>query len=389
MSTFFFSKKYYKPVIAVVVIVMILGFGAWFWGKFFPAQVDSWSPEKQNDLSKSYVPDSGWNGDNFQTTLDFPGGQNICISIATKKPLANAVSQTVKITQAQRAALYPVAGNYNDFLELMTPAKVEEEIRQDKPFFIGHLINNITREGKDLFFLGENEKFLIPTKSIFTANFPTQEIPGYAASVSDLPYANVLVRLPEGILVSDGKGVFVTSQGTLFLVRSPEVFESLGYKWEDVKNMDEDEKNFNPYLGANLIDFDAANPNGTILKNSSGIFLVWGEKLYQITADKQAQYFPAQPVVETTQKNLTANCQAQANSHVITCCASSTVDPRLSPPANYPFMNTLQWNLAGVAAKAQVTQINWQAKMAVNQENTLKRLGSFKNYVLYGLGIVK
>jgi len=384
----YLSKKYYKPVSAIIALIIILGVGWWFWGKFFPAQVDQWSPEVSKDFAKSYVPDSGWSGDNFQTTVDFPGAQNICISIETKKPLASGIEKTINLAQSQRAALYPVAGSFNDFLDLMTPDKVEEDIRQEKPFFLGHLIGNVAREGKDLFFLGTNEKFLIPTKSIFTAHFPTQEIPALSSNASDLPYANVLIRLPEGILVSDGKGVFVTSQGTLFLIRSPEVFEALGYKWEDVKNMDEDVKNFNPYLGANLLDFDAANPNGTILKNPAGLFAVWGEKLYQITAAEQSQYFPAQPVVETAQKNLSATCQGTANSSVITCCTNQ-VDPRLNPPSSNPFLNTLQWNLGGVISKNEIVRVDWKSKMALDQANTLKRLGSLKNFVLYGLGILK
>jgi hypothetical protein len=316
--------------------------------------------------------------------------QNICLSIATKQPLEKAVEQTIKLEQSQRAALYPVAGTFSDFLKLMTPANVEEDILQGKPFFIGHLIGNVARESKDLFFLGANEKFLIPTKSIFTAHFPTQEIPAQSptTSSSNLSYANVLIRLPEGILVSDGQGVFVTAQGTLFLIRSPEVFEALGYHWQDVKNMDEDEKNFNPYLGANLLDFDAANPNGTILKNDAGLFVVWNEQLYQITADEQAQYFPAQPLVETTKKEVTAACLGQKGTNAVTCCVNQ-IDPRLNPPLSNPFLNTLQWNLAGVIAKDEVAQIDWKSGMAINQANTLKRLGSLKNFFLYGLGILK
>jgi len=376
-------------VIAIFLAVIVAG-GAvyWFFGKFYPAQVDLWSPEAAKDFAKSYVPDSGWNGDNFQTTLDFPGTQNVCISIETKKPLSQNVDKTIDLTQSQRAALYPLAGTLNDFLDLWTPAKVEENIRQEKPFFLGHLIGNVAREGKDLFFLGANEKFLIPTKSIFTAHFPTREIPALSPDASSLPYANVLIKLPEGILVSDGKGVFVTSQGTLFLVRSPEVFESLGYHWQDVKNMDEDEKNFNPYFANNLLDFDAANPNGTVLKKNDGLFVVWNEKLYQITADEQARYFPDRPIVETAQKTRVAGCQGQQGSTGIVCC-SNRVDPRLNPPLTNPFLNTLQWNFSGMIAKDEVAQVAWKSEMAIDNANTLRRLASLKNFVLYGLGILK
>jgi|GEM_PF-2521156 len=392
-----FLKKYRLACLIIFFLIIIAGF-SWFFNKFFPAQTGEWSEKDKNNFEESVIPNSGWltssapqdsgKFDAFWISLDFPGKQNTCLNIYSKTKILNNSNWKIPITQAPRAYFYPVSGTLFDFFSEMSPAKAEENIRQGKPYYLGHLINNVSREGKNIFFLGENEKFLIPTKAIFSKHFPLNEIPVAKNDGSSLPYANVLINLPEGILLSDGKGVFIMSQGKLFLVRSPEVFESMGYKWEDIKQMDNYEKSFNSYLSGNLIDFDFAHPNGTILKKNTDYFLVWNEKLYQLTSEERQKYFPEQPVMEIAKKDLQADCLTHSESYVITCCVRK-VDSRLNPPNYNPFLNTMMWNTNQVIKKGDTTKITWQSRIVINEENGFRRLNSLKNFILYGLGIVK
>lgn len=379
----------------VIIIAVLAAASYWFLNKFYPAQVGEWSSDDKKIFDENYVPASGWfaspsGGERsfFWTSLDFPGKQKVCLDVYSKSKFSQNTNLGISLVQAPKAYLYPKAGTLSDLFPQMTPAQAEERIRQEKPYFIGHLQNSIEREGKDIFFLGENEKFLIPTKGIFTKHFPAKELPALSENISPLPYANVLVSLPEGTLLSDGKGVFVMSQGQLFLIRSPEVFEAMGYKWEGVGQMDNYEKSFNPYLSGNLIDFGSANPNGTILKNNQDLFLVWEEKLYSLTPDELSQYFSNQPIVEVAEKNLSGNCQTSEGSDKVTCCVAN-VDTRLNPPNYNPFLNTVSWDLNKIVKQNDVEKIDWQAKINLDKDNTLRRLGSLKNFILYGLGILK
>jgi len=374
--------------VTALITVLILGIaGYWFLDKFFPTEVGEWSKKTENNFSESGIPTSGWSNGFFWTSLDFPGQQKVCLDIYIIKNGASGKSNfKISIAQAQRAYFYPTAGKITDLFSQMSPVQVEEKIRQGKPYLLANLTDNITREGKDLFFLGQNEKFLIPTKSIFSKHFPAKVIPEPTGSVSPLPYANIIINLPEGILLSDGKGVFVMSQGRLFLIRSPEVFESLGYEWENIKQMDNYEKSSIPYLSGNLINFSSAHPNGTILKDNENLFMVWDEKLYKLTREEQLEYFPEQPVAETSKKDLQAECLV--NGEKTTCCVSG-IDTRQNPPNFNPFLNTINWDLNQIAEKNNVEKIDLQSKITINKENTLKRLVSFKNYIVYTLGIVK
>ena len=381
-----FKKHWIIYTSFLFIVAAMLSY--WAFNKFYPAQTGEWSRNDAENFDESYIPNSDWTNNSFWVSLDFPGKQNVCLDIYAEDNNPTNSQMEIPVTQAPRAYFYPEAGTLADFFSQMTPAQVEEKIKQGKPYFIGHLADNIAREGKDIFFVGENEKFLVPTKAIFSKHFPMKELPAPVDDPSALPFANVLVNLPEGILLSDGQGVFVVSQGKLFLIRSPEVFEAMGYKWEEVKQMDNYEKSFNSYLSGNLIDFDSANPNGTILKDAKGLFLVWGEKLYSLTPEEQAEYFPEQPIVEIDKKDLRADCSSDGNSKRISCCIDNA-DTRLNPPSYSPFLNTIEWDMSKFVKKDSVEKIDWQSKIAVNKESTLRRLGSLKNFILYGLGIVK
>ncbi|MFH1182969.1 MAG: hypothetical protein V1690_01765 [Candidatus Moraniibacteriota bacterium] len=378
-------KKNWLLIFSGIVLILV-GF-LWFYTKFFPAQTGEWVSNKPDNFSEEKIPDFGFRGSQFWMSVDYPGKLDVCLNIDLKSTNSNNQLPPVSVVQSPRAASYPLAGNLNSLFQEQSPAAVAENINQDKPYLLNHLADNIIREGKDIFFAGAGEKFLLPTKNIFTAYFPNIDIPSPSDQNVALTYSNKLISFPEGVLLSDGKGVFIVSNRKLALIRSPEIFDSLGYKWEEVRQMSRIDMTFNPYLSGNLIDFDAAHPNGTILKNEGDLFLVWNEKLYTLNEEERTKYFPGAPAVEMKKIELKSTC-ATTDNKKFTCCINN-FDPRLNAPQSFPFANTLSWNLGQFIPVENIGQISWQAKVAVNKENTLHRLGSFKNFIFYTLGIVK
>lgn len=377
----------YRLIIFIVAISIISGGSFWFFTKFYPAQTGEWDNNKSDNFSDEKKLNFGFRGNQFWISVDYPGQQDICLNINLKNTSSDIQQFSASVSQSPRAVSYPLAGEINSLFQEQSPSVVTENINQDKPYLLYHLSENISREGKDLFFVGAGEKFLIPTKNIFTAYYPNLDLPLPSDNNLDLTYSNKLINFPEGAILSDGKGVFIMSGNKLNLVRSPEIFEALGYKWEEIRQMSKVDLTFNPYLSGNLIDFDAAHPSGTILKNENELFLVWNEKRYTLSEEDKSKYFPGAPQVTVGKRELNPVCQTTDNQK-INCCIKN-FDPRLNPPLNYPFANTLSWDFGQLAYQDTISKISWQAKVKVNKENTLHRLRSLANFVLYSLGILK
>lgn len=378
------SKNRLQAGFFAILIVVILV--CWFYGKFFPAQKGEWVSDSPENFSEEKTPNFGFGNNNFWISVDYPGKQNLCLDIYPKNVNLIDKNFTVSVVQSPRAASYPLAGGLDLLLEEQTPPLIAENIKQDKPFLLNHLEKNIMREGKDLFFVSESEKFLIPTRNIFTAHFPNLSMPEPGVPTPQLNYANKLVNFPEGTLLSDGKGVFVMSNRKLALIRSPEIFTSLGYKWEEIRQMSDADKTFNPYLSGNLIDFDAAYPNGTLIQKNGQIFLVWNEKLYFLSEEEKNKYFSASPLIAVREQKYPTECHFEDK--YISCCLNS-FDPRLNAPDYFPFANTASWDLANTLPRNEISKISWQSKIVINKENALRRLKSLANFVLYTSGIVK
>jgi len=386
-------NKYW--VIGIAILLLALA-SYWFFNKFFPTQSGEWLSENKDIFDKEAIPTGDWlisstDGTNekkneFWTSMDFPGKQRACINVHYKDKNVEKGSLTVPIAQAPRASFYPRAGTIQNLFDKYSPAVIAESINQNKPFLLAHSHGNITREGKNIFFLSEGEKFLIPTRNIYGAFFPGKEFPSESKSESSVAYSNKIIGYPEGFLLSDGKGVFIISRRKTLLIRSPEIFESLGYRWEDITQMNNFEATLSSNQSNNLIDFNSAHSNGTILKEKESLFLVWNEELYELSDKEKTEYFPAKNPIEISKSNLQAECFSKTGK--TECCLEET-DPRMFPPQYFPFNNTILWNLDKLSDVSGIEKIDWQTEVIVNKENFIRRLGSFKNYIVYTLGIVK
>ncbi len=381
------EKKIKWAVLLVILAIFLLL--VYFLSKFFPTQKGSWeSGAKISPNNAEIMPTSGWtqSESTFWINSDFAGQQKICLKIKTKGAIPNKSLFTIPVQQTSRAGLYPKSGSLADLFNAYSSSTVAEDLKQNKPFLLGGLENDVKREEKSLFLVTDKEKFLFPTQKIFSDYFPQKTIPGSEPKSTDKEYSNILIFFPEGVLLSDGKGVFAVSNRKIFLIKSPQVFEALGYSWDKVQQMDTFEIHFNPFKSGNVWDFEAIHPNGTVIKNSQGeLFLVWQEKLYSLNSDEKARYFLFQPEVAISEKDLSANCEIAGDS--VNCCLDK-FDSRLNPPQFSPFAGTTAWDLSKLGS-SNIAKIDWQSKIILNRENIWNRLNSLKQFLLYSLGILK
>lgn len=387
-----FLKKNKFWIFSFLLVLVLFAGLFYFYTKFFPSQTGEWA-EKTADLTEKIVPSSGWEASPtdgkenlFWTSLDFPGQQNICLDIYARNDLSINKNFSLPASQTSRVALYPKVESLSNLFTAYPISVVNENLLQDKPYLLCQLENNIKKEDKNIFITTEKEKFLIPTKKIFGNYFPRKSIPEQEEDLSHLDYSNVLVNFPDGVLVSNGQGVFVVSNRKLYLIKSPEIFEALGFQWENVQQMNDFEINLNTLESQNMLGFGSAHPNGIIIKDNGNHYLVWLGKLYQLSEEEKNRCFLFQPQVEVGARDLKASCVA--NGKKTTCCVNG-VDPRLAPPKYFPFANTIAWDIGKITEKENIEKIDWQSKMAVNKENAWRRLGSLKNYFLYTSGIIK
>lgn len=95
--------------------------------------------------------------------------------------------------------------------------------------------------------------------------------------LKELLYQDNPAEVPNGALYSYGEAVFAVSRGKYYPIISPTVFESMGYAWENVseiKNQD-----YSQLTVAEKINFMSAHPDGTIFKTKDGqYFMIWEGK---------------------------------------------------------------------------------------------------------------
>ncbi len=356
-------------------------FAYYFQQKLFPTEEGSWN--KQDESNPEYIApgDSGWEGKTFWTSVSFPGAQNVCIKVsASTNQTTNSFEIPLNIST--RDNLYPSGGTLKDLLSRQSVESIQDAIKKKHPFLLNNQQSNIAKDGKNIFFLGSSEKFLIPDRNIFRTYFRDAEDP-VQRDTSSLPYSSELISFPEGILFSHANGVFFVSDRKPALIRSPEVFESLGYDWKDVIAVTDFEYNLLSGERPALIGFGATHPNGTILKSNDGLFFIFEQKKYSLSEEERVQYFPNQPEVETSMKSEKATCQSNGNT--FSCCVNN-FDPRTKTPQISPYNGTIDWDLSRIISKEKINKIDWQAKVLINKENSIRRLKSLWNYILAQFG---
>lgn len=379
MSKNIFHEKIKNKILLISLVLLgFLGY-SFFW-KMFPSNEGYWPIEGTANLEE--VPTYGMEENKFWLNLDFPGSQDVCIEIR-----AEGLSdiKTLPVTQTIRVNLYNKPGNLADFFRGNTEEIVKENLINEKVAFIGNLENNLLRENKNILISLSGEKFLIPTINLYNYYFPQKEVPQPLEKSKDIPFSNKIIGFPDGVLLTDGKGVFTVSNQKISLIRSPQVFESMGYKWEEVRPMSEFELKINSAKKGDTLDLDFIHPNGTVIKDNGELFLVMNENLYSLTSEEKSKYFAFTPIVETQSKKGYVDCKNRGDK--LLCCLKG-YDPRINAPSSFPFLNTISFDLTQ-AEDSQIKKINWKSTIVLNKENSYRRLESLKNYILYTTGIKK
>jgi len=361
-------KKYLTYIVLILALAAV---GCWLFYKFFPVSKGEWTAEEGAVNNNPDVPRSGWTKDGFWISTDFPQKQKACIEIEGGS--LNGVVQ-IPVVQNKRTSFYPTAGPLLNLFDKYPKEEVERRIKNKEPYIISHLSENISKYGKNTFFLGNEEKFLIPTDKIFSLHFPSVYSPSSTEETHELPYSEDIIGLPEGTLISHNDGAFVISEKKKSLILSPEIFESMGYKWEEVKELIPFEAKLHPnhYI---LTDTYSPHPNGTVISRDDRLYLVWEKELYSLTPEEKEKYFENQPVIEVEERKNNAVCQSRMGS--IHCCIDN-FDPRENPPDYGNFTNAILWKVGSLASEDDTDKIKWRIKRVPNKENFIHRLKGLK-----------
>lgn len=121
----------------------------------------------------------------------------------------------------------------------------------------GGLLQDIKTGG--VFYVEDGKKYPITAKEVMLINFPHLKItPASAEELEKYPRLDP-VKLKDGTLVKskERSSVYVISDGKKLPIVSGEVFEALGYKWENIREVSEAGLTMIPY--GNSIDLDYKN----------------------------------------------------------------------------------------------------------------------------------
>ncbi len=124
--------------------------------------------------------------------------------------------------------------------------QVGDNITLDSVYPEGHLLQDTSSGG--VYFVQEGVKHPLISKTLLDVNFSGWRIhPTDPAELATYPTGEK-VTLPDGLLVKsvDSPAVYVISEGKRLPITSGEVFESMGWKWENIKQVDEQTLNLHP-----------------------------------------------------------------------------------------------------------------------------------------------
>lgn len=128
---------------------------------------------------------------------------------------------------------------------------------------------------------GEGETKVSVAKGYMVNAYPEGEPIRDSKTLKELMYLGNPDDIPNGLIFSYDNSAYVASRGKYYPILSAEVFELMGYKWDNVASVGSDI--FNKLEKGEKINYMSPHPDGTIVKGKDGnYYLIWDKEKRKI-----------------------------------------------------------------------------------------------------------
>jgi hypothetical protein len=187
-----------------------------------------------------------------------------------------------------------------------------------------------------------------------------------------------LIGFEDGTIISFSGGAFIVSGTNAFPIQDPVVFESMGFKWDDVIPVDSEEIGI--YLKQKTFDMKQPHPDGTIFADEKS------DKYYYIQGGKKRE-IPSSTIVNSYNRRFFINVSAVENASQGECHykSNSTSGNTYTCQASIASLITYPGNTYKISLEAtpeiKINNINIVFKQAANLENLKIALINIKNKI--------
>lgn len=190
-----------------------------------------------------------------------------------------------------------------------------------------------------------------------------------------------LDKKKENTLISIDDSVYVVGNNKKTPIDSTETFQSLGYKWENISENQEDLSN---YEKQKLADLNATHPDGTILKTTEN------GKLYFIENQTKREIINSESrelknSIEVNQKSLELIESCQLEKQFLTGRKYYCTLP--ISELNNLLGKDYKFNLNGISPEFKIRKIDLEFKKVSSWNNFDLFLSDLKKKILYRFGI--
>jgi hypothetical protein len=306
--------------------------------------------------------------------MGFPDG-----SLLKNKGNFYAVSQGKLRRFANENVTNALGFNQEAFLEVAD----EELDYNDK----GYAIDSVNYPEDSLFRIQDNYYQLrggqlsefISEKAYLTRYNAGQAIQKDASFLNNYPLSENKIGFADGSLVSFDIGAYVVSENNIYPIADPRTFELMGFSWDDVIPISEDDLAF--YARQPLFTINDPHPNGTIFleKEDGKYYLIENGQKRELTGLNIVKIYLKRKPIEADKASLTvsSSCRIRKNG-IIWKTYSCEVDLR-------PFQN-LSGNDFELASNfdsdVQAANVSVTFKKSFDHENMRLALADIKNKII-------
>jgi len=253
-----------------------------------------------------------------------------------------------------------VTSEYSSTKAPLTGATVSEKIINRQHYIILPEIENYVFDKINLNIIPRgkittNEVFEIKAFQNFQAAFyPERKEDISEERLIELMSRNNRTEVPNGAMFSDGDVVGFMQPGDLTrTVLSPELFEKMGYKWEDIISQ---ENGFMSSLNSGTIwRYGEPHPSGTFLEVNDKVAMIWDETILSLQKEIEIRNHSSQtPIKIDVNLKEFDDCQTNLTNNTISCDFKKET-PNLK--SNYLFLlpSSIDWEIEEVKVALSVS----------------------------------